>query len=184
MGIKQPISDLLTKLSALQVVNRDGQTVNLYARIWNNNIEKLRKGESYVIPFPAAFVEVVNQVTYERLGEGLLAADVSFRIHLVHEFLNADGTFEQDLEIFDLRDEIIRNLQHVNAQLTNCTPLSMVGEQMDYDHDNLYHYVMDFVCNFIDTTGSKLDANHPEAYRYSTPPTAPVFTKQVYHIPQ
>jgi hypothetical protein len=69
------------------------------------------------------------------------------------------------------------------------------GEQQDYDHDNIYHYIISFVCNFIDSKGSPYDIDRT-TYFYKTPPTDvdivktvgtnPVFNdiNQPYKIPQ
>lgn len=168
-GIKQPLQDMLTKLATLQVVNGDGDTVDLYARVWNNQIRYETDGTLYNFPKPAAFVEVVSPATFEVLGQGYRSADISFRIHIGHENYNNEGTFEQDLLIFDLRDKVIALL--TGYRPTNCGPLNAVSEQQDFEHSNVYHYTIDFVTNFTDTTGSRLDADNPNKYIDSVPPT-------------
>lgn len=168
-GIKAPLQDVLTKLSTLQVVNGDGATVNMYCRVWNNQIRYEEDGQLYNFPKPAAFIEVVSPATFEILGQGYRSSDISFRIHLTHENYNNEGTFEQDLLIFNLRDSVIALLTAYRP--TNCGPLNCVSEQQDFEHTNVYHYILDFVTNFTDTVGSKLDAGHPDAYIDSTPPT-------------
>ena len=192
-GIKAPIQDILTKLATIQVVNSDGNTVELYARIWNNQIETERAGDSYVYPKPAAFVEVVSPVIFEEIGQNLRSADIGISIHLVHEYYNQDGTFEQDLQVFDLRDQIIAALSQFKP--TGCGQLVSTGEQQDYDHDNIYHYIISFVCNFIDSKGSPYDLGRG-IYIEKEPPTdvnivvakddQPVFNpiSQPYTIPQ
>ena len=168
-GIKAPLQDLLTRLTTLQVVNGDGNTVSLYTRVWNNQIRYETDGTLYNFPKPAAFIEVVSPATFETVGQGYQSCDVNFRIHLSHENYNNEGTFEQDLLIFDLRDRVRALL--TGFKPTNCGPLNVIAEQQDYEHDNCYHYILDFVTNFTDTTGSKLDANHPDKYVESVPPT-------------
>lgn len=154
-GIKQPIQDVLAKLASIQVTNNDLQTVGLYSRIWNNQLADIRDGKIYEWPRPAAFVEVISPVTFEVIGLGFRSADVGFRIHLIHEFYNQDGTFEQDLAIFDLRDTVLLNLSQYCP--TACGPLNCMNETQDYNHDNLYHYTLDFVANFTDSKGSMFD---------------------------
>jgi hypothetical protein len=169
-GIKQPIQDVLTLLATMQVTNNTNQLVNLQPRIWNNQLSRERTGESYDFLKPAVFVEIINNVQYAMLGQGFQSADVGWKIHLIHEMYDAeDGTFDQDLAVFDLRDQIVALLSLY--QPTACGPLVRTSEGQDYDHDNLYHYVIDFVCNFIDSKGSSWD---PSAGKYvnSNPPTA------------
>lgn len=168
-GIAAPIRDLLTKLSAIQVVNNNLNTVDLYTRIWNNQVQTERDGKETVYPKPAAFVEVLSPANYDVIGQGYRSVDLSFRIHFVHEFYNTDGTFEQDLAIFDLRDKIIGAL--TGQKLTGCGPLNCMVEAQDFNHDNIYEYVMDFVCNFTDSTGSREDENNPNKFIDSEPPT-------------
>lgn len=167
-AILQPIQDILTKLATLQVVNGDGKTVDLYARVWNNQLKFEHEGKSYNFPKPAAFLEVINEAKYEELGIGFQSCDVGFRVHIVHEYYNADGTFEQDLTIFALRDSVVALLSLY--QPTACGPMVRTHETQEYDHDNVYHYVIDFVTHFIDSKGSKYD---PSTGKYidTTPPT-------------
>ncbi|MEI8111164.1 MAG: hypothetical protein WCH59_09265 [Chitinophagia bacterium] len=192
-GIKAPIQDILTKLSTIQVTNGDGNTVSLYSRIWNNQIEAEKAGETYAYPKPAAFVEVVSPAIFEEIGQNFRSADIGISIHLVHEYYNQDGTFEQDLEVFDLRDKVIEALSQYKP--TGCGQLVSTGEQQDYDHDNIYHYVISFVCNFIDSKGSPYDPSRG-LYVDKQPPTdlqvnvtdadTPIFSPipQPYKIPQ
>ena len=154
-GIRPAIQDILTKLSAVAVTNADGYATTLYSRLWNNQLRDLEGDKGYAWPMPAAFVEVVSPVSYDILGLGFRSADIGIKIHLIHEFLNQDGTFEQDLTIFDLRDQIIKGLSQYCP--TACGALNCISESNDSDHDNLVHYVMEFVCNFIDSKGSPLE---------------------------
>ena len=162
-GIRQPLQDILTKLTAIKVANLDGQTVSLHARIWNSQLDFMEDGSGYLFPRPAAFVEVVNDVQYEIMGQGFRNADISFRIHLIHDFYNNDGTYDQDLGIFDLRDQVLANSNNPdNAGLsfyvpTDCTPLICVSETQEYNHKNVYHYILNFVANFTDSKGSSFD---------------------------
>lgn len=153
-GIKAPVVDIINLLQTINVRNGDGNTVPLRARIWNNQLRQEVHGELYNFPKPAVFLEVIPGAKYEQMGTGYQSADIGWRVHLVHEFYDAqDGTMEQDLEVFDLRDQIITKLSFYEA--TACGPLVKTGEDQDYDHTNVYHYMIDFICDFIDSKGSK-----------------------------
>lgn len=162
-GILQPIQDVLTALSAMVVTNQDNQQVSLFSRIWNKQLDYLKDGTGYVFPRPAAFVEVINGVSYQVMGEGFRNADLVFRIHLVQDYYNEDGTMEQDLLIFALRDLVASNSNNPNNPglsffvPTCCTPLVCISETQDFGHDNVYHYIMDFSCNFTDSKASPYD---------------------------
>jgi len=168
-GILIPIQDFLTKLRTITVKNGDGNDVVPHVRIWNNQLNQIKDGKYPAVPCPAFFVEVVNDAVYENIGQYFRAADLSFRVHIVHEFYDAqDGTFEQDLLVFDLRDKVVANLS--GFELTACGPLNVMTETQDYEHDNQYHYILDLACNFIDSIGSKYDPAHPQAYTENVPP--------------
>lgn len=168
-GIKQPIQDILAKLSTLQFLNQDNQTVALFARIFNDQYKKLDKGEIQTFPLPAGFLQVLNPLNLKRIGAGFDAADVIFRIHLGHWFTDAmDGTFEQDLPIFDLRDQVVALLS--DFQPSGCGLLMHTADNQNYEHTNVYVYELDFNCHFIDSKGSPYDPAST-VYKDSIPPT-------------
>lgn len=146
-GIKQPILDVMTQLRiqvpALQTI-----------RIYNDQITREKEGRYPNYAKPAAFVEVLNDIEWNNLEGGVSAADLGFRVHIVHEFYDAqDGSFEQDLEVFDLRDSVIAALMLYEP--TACSAMQKTTEVPDYTHDNLYVYMIDFVTHFIDDKGAK-----------------------------
>lgn len=160
-GIVDPIKDILTQLGKITELN--------FIRVWNNQVERLEKDENYSFLMPAAFIEVISPNSYLPIGEGFSEGDIVFSIHLVAEELDAgDGTMDQNLTIFILRDKVIGVLNRFQA--TGCSLMYLISEQQDYDHTNVYHYTLDFKCSFIDSKGSPYD---PEATTYITkePPT-------------
>jgi hypothetical protein len=168
-GIKPSILDVLTKLSTIQVLNQDLQTVPLYTRIFNNQIVRQLNGKIAAYPLPAAFVEVIKPSNFNRLLNGVSESDIIFRIHLQHWFTDAqDGTFDQDLPIYDLRDAVIANLSDFRP--TACGNLCLTAESQDYNHDDIYVYLIEFTTGFIDSKGSKYDVGRTD-YQNSTPPT-------------
>jgi hypothetical protein len=147
-GLKQPLNDMLALCGTVPGIQ--------YVRVWNNQLSMERAGKLYDYPKPAIFVEIVSNPVYQELGQYMQDTDLGFRLHLIHEYYDAqDGTFEQDLVVFDLRDAINRTVTSV--MMTACGPLVKRTEGQDYDHDNLYHYIIEYTCSFIDSTGSPLD---------------------------
>lgn len=168
-GIKQPIQDVLTRLATIQVQNNELVTVPLYTRIFNNQPNRQREGKIQAYQLPAAFVEVIKPEKFNRLLNGVSESDIVFRIHLQHQFTDAqDGTFDQDLLIFDLRDLVIASLSDFRP--TACGNLMLLYEGQDYDHDDVYVYLIEFTCSFIDSKGSPYDPGSGK-YINSTPPT-------------
>lgn len=167
-GIKQPLQDILTKLATLDVTDQNGRTVKLYARVWNNQVDFEKEGELYNYPKPAAFVEMVSPMVFEEIGLNFRSVDLGIIIHLVHEYYNGEGTFEQDLAIFDLRDQVIALLSQY--QPAACGPMVAVNEAQEFDHDNLYHYQITFAANFTDSKASPYDVGRG-IYIDKEPPT-------------
>jgi hypothetical protein len=167
-GIKQPIQDVLSRLAAIPVQNQDLQNTTLYTRIFNNQPKLQSTGKIQAYPLPAAFVEVISPARYNRLLNGVAESDIVFRIHLQHWFTDAqDGTFDQDLPIFDLRDAVIGCL--ANHRPTNCGNLCFTAESQDYSHYNTYEYLLEFTTAFTDGTGSPYNTG-PNNYLNSIPP--------------
>lgn len=168
-GIKAPIQDILTRLATISPVDQDNSANPLYARVWNNQLKQLTSGETYSFPRPCAFLELPNPTQYNRLLNAIDEADVVFRVHIAHDYYDAeDGTFEQDLTIFDLRDQIVALLSQYSP--TGCGTMVRIAEEQDYSHTNIYHYIIDFKCAFIDSKGSPFDSAS-NAYTESVPPT-------------
>lgn len=168
-GIKAPITDIVNKLKTLSWPNNSGDSPPIYSAVWNNQFKLLAEGESYMFPLPAAFVETILPNNYTQLAYGITESDVTFRIHLGLEQIDAgDGTMDQNLSIFDFRNAIIALL--TDFEPTACSMLMKTSESQEYNHNNLYHYTIDFICSFIDDRGSK----YPTLQ--STPPTDPQIT--------
>lgn len=158
MALRQAIQDVLTRLSAISVTTADQQQTTLYTRIWNNQVEKLRQGASQVFPMPCAFVETMVESGQARpIGGGYTSIPIVFRIHFLNMHLNTEGSFEQDLTIYSLRDAGMRKLNQFKP--SGCGYLALALEMQDFDHDALHHYYIDFETEFIDSTGSIDDAD-------------------------
>lgn len=155
-GIKDAITDLLAKLQTSSIS---------FARVWNNQLEYIEAQQIEAIPFPCAFVEVASPSDYAQLAFGVTVSDIVFRVHVCAvEMDAADGTIGQNLSIFTLRDEIIALL--TGFQLSGCSSLMKTSESQDYAHTNIYHYILEFTCSFIDNKG---DSRQSETE--SIPPT-------------
>ena len=157
-GIKAPIVDIINKLKTLQLPNNAGNSPGLYSAVWNEQLQRLEEGESYPFNLPAAFVELLMSNNYQQLGSGITASDLTFRIHLAMEQIDAgDGDLDQNLTIFEYRDAIVDLLTHFEP--TACSMLMHVNNEQDYGHNNVYVYLIDFTCHFIDDKGSRYPTN-------------------------
>ena len=144
-GIASVFSSLITQIKTIGTFQ--------FVHIWNNQLQQLIDGETYVFPFPNAFVEIIAPNDYLPLGQGYSATDIIIRIHIGHEEYDAgNGNFEENVNVFTYRDAIIKSLN--SFQPTSCSSMMKVSEQQDYSHKNVYHYIVDFSCSFIDSKGS------------------------------
>ena len=158
--MKAAIRDILTRLRTIEF--RGGGAFSFVA-VWNDQLSRMAEGTGYSLPMPAAFVEII-QNPWQLLGMGVSIADIIVRFHIAHQQYDAgDGTLDQDLDVYDLRDAVLEAF--VGYQAAKCSSLGRIGEQPDYAHNNIYHYTIDFTCCIVDTAGSPLD---PDANVYIT----------------
>lgn len=142
-GINEPILDLLALIETSSIK---------FARVWNNQFQYMEEQQIESFPFPCAFVEV--QMPNDNAGLGITVADVVFRTHIGQvEYDSQMGTMEQNLSIFAFRDEMIALLTY--KELTGCSGLQKINEEQDYSHTNVYHYIIDWKCSFVDTKGDR-----------------------------
>lgn len=166
-GIKQALQDVLGQVTALTAPA--GGSLFSYVRVFNDHFTRLERGEIEAFPLPCALIEIIRPLDFVPIGVGLEQADVTWRIHIGMEQLDAqDGTMEQNLDIFDqFRDILVAGLSGFKP--TACGSLFRTAEEPDYTHTNVYHYIVDFKCGFIDSKGSPYDAASGQ-YIYTTPP--------------
>jgi len=155
MGIRESIESILGQIRTVEVTNNDGQIVSIYTRVWNNQTELKKQGATYSYPTPAAFVEWQFGQGIP-IGQGATAYDVTFRVMIEHQQLDAgDGTYEQDLDFTDIVNSIHRALNRFKP--ANCSHLQRVGVQLDYAHDNTYLCVVEYASHFVDLVASDED---------------------------
>jgi len=126
-----------------------------FVQMWNNQLESLRTADTeanimYSFGLPALLIEFRSLET-EQLGNGnQIYPDLIIRIHILHRLEDAgDGTLEQNLAVLDLRDAVQLTLQ--NFRPAGASEFIRVKQEMDYNHNNVYHYIMDYASTFVDT---------------------------------
>lgn len=147
MSLKTVITDIMTRLREIEEVK--------FVHVFNDQFEYMEQQQSYSFPFPCVFVEIINPAAFAQLGGGYQQADLDIRIHIgMEQYDSGDGNMEQNLDIFDLRDLVFQKLSLYKP--TMCSELFKVAEEQDYQHSNIYHYLMDFRTCLIDKTASTL----------------------------
>jgi len=142
--IKDVFQDLLTKIETVDSFQ--------YVRVFNNQFAQMEAGTVESFPMPFALVEIIIPQNYDQLAIGYTISDLIIRVHIgMVEYDSGDGTFEQNLNIFALRDSIIGLFQYYEP--VGCSGMMKIAEQQDYEHTNVYHYTVDFKCSFVDSAG-------------------------------
>ena len=143
-SIKAPLEEIKQRL-------RDSVD-GLHVVTYNNQFEYMEQGAEQAYPLPAVFVEIVAPQERMQIGNGLIEGEVVFRAHVAHvEYDAQDGTMNENKAVYDLKDSVVKAL-HLYKPVA-CSNLFLVAESQDYEHTNLYHYILDFKCSFIDDTG-------------------------------
>ena len=145
-GIKDVVNSIVAQLQTVAEL----QTV----RVFNNDFKMMEAGKTELFAFPCAFVQILSVSNFIPVGAGCESADLTVRILIGHEYYNGYG-FNQDLDVFDLKDKVVRAMY--NFQATACSPFQRVNEEQSFDHDNIYIYTVDFSTSFIDSKASDYD---------------------------
>lgn len=157
MGLKAFVNNILTHAEAIPV---SGGT--FHVDIWNNQVQFMRDRTIEAIPLPALFVEVLF-TNGGHDAERMTTRDVQVRLHIVMEKLNTEGTFARNTVIYDYRDLVLQYFSKWHVSTGNnpyeFTPFQYTGEEPQYDHDNLYEYVLEFSTTFSQVLGNYQDIN-------------------------
>jgi len=142
--MKQFILDLRAKLTSINVVTADGITTPLYTILWNNQIEYLRQGLTLALPNLCAFIEIIVDSSNSIGGRSYnLENDLTINIHLMHTHYSTESMQDENLLVYDFRKLVIDALYDFKANNMVAT-FDKVGETMDFDHDNIYHYILSY----------------------------------------
>ena len=132
----------------LAMTGGTGSTIFNHTMVWNNQLNHLINSDDYSFGLPAVLIEMGTE-NYGDLGQNYMAVDMILKYHIIQDFYNGPNMSE-NLTIFALRDAVIKEF---NAyQPTGGGFMSTNNEYQDYDHTNLYHYVIEYVFHFIDDT--------------------------------
>lgn len=145
-----------------------------FIQMFNNQFELIESQETYSFPFPCCFIEFLADNPVQQLGNGVQIYDpLTVRIHIGHDFYNAiDGTQEQDLEVFDLKQKVFKALNKFEPN--GATVFIRFSETQDTNHTNVYHFIQDYKTNYVDW-----DRSEPINPTASTPP----ITLTINHTP-
>lgn len=154
MGLKETILSICQKLATIPVTTLDGLASTMYVRIWNDQIERKKEGRGYIYQTPACFVELTINES-ETLGQGATGHDAIVRVLLEQNNYNTEGSYDEDLDIFALRDKVHQALNGFKP--ANASPLVIGAPVLDHNHDNTYLCALEYRTHITDLTGSIYD---------------------------
>ncbi len=141
--MQEVFNELLAKLRTISALP--------YYNIWNNQFLQIKEGKEYQFPLPACFLEIENTIEHKQLIQQSTSSQLNINFHLLFDFYDAgNNDFEKNLSVYTLRDNLILNL--ISFVVSGCSPLQLISEQQDYDHDNLTHYIFTMQCEYIENT--------------------------------
>lgn len=123
-----------------------------HLKIYNSQLDYLEKGGEYAFSFPAVFIELQTD-SFEQLPNEYQNIDIVYKFHIVQDYYNSDLNLEQNLSIFDLRDILVKKLSFFKPTKGGIIVKSV--EQQDFNHSNVYHYILEYKGHFIDDAAVK-----------------------------
>lgn len=156
MTIKDAIIDVITKLRTIPGLK--------VVRMFNDQFNRLQTGEENPIDFPSVFIEILSPAAYKEIGGGLSAGDLTWRIHIADQELDAgSGNMDQNLKVYDLRDKVHKALNLFRP--SGSSHFQKSTETADYSHKGVYHYIIDYRSELIESSGA------PTGFIIKQPPT-------------
>lgn len=118
-------------------------------RVWNNQVLAVVEERLPLFQSPAVFI-APRPETIMQLGEGVQLYDpLDIDIHIVHWQLDSkDGNLDQNLDVFDFADLVFLALQKFKPD--GAGTFVRVGQQHDYEHAGLYHFIQTYRTNYVD----------------------------------
>lgn len=134
-----------------------------YVQKWNNQLARIMKeggADMQMFPFPAVLPAFLTGDIMQ-LGENVQMYDpFEFELHILDWQIDAgDGTFEQNLKVYDLVKKIQKAVQKFQPGLKSEEDLAgccvRVAEYEDNDHNGLTHFVIKYRTTFIDNSNQE-----------------------------
>ncbi len=147
-GIVDAINDILAKC-----VTPIGNYPPLFKKIdvWNNQLRYEKDGIGYSFPTPAIYLEM-KQINSKQLGMGVNIVSYDVIFHIIHTQLNNGNLLDRNTQVLNLKDFVKKKFEYYQpAQMGR---LGFIRGQQDFEHDNVYHFVMTFKGTLVDTWGN------------------------------
>ena len=152
---RQFFNDIKSQLLTLQ---SGGQPIIKYITRWNNQLELLydengAKVEAFLMP--AVFISFKASEIMQ-LAQGVqLIENMIIDLHILDWQIDAtDGTMEQNLHIYDLKEQIysVMNKFKVNTTTDSAGTFMRIAEEDDDKHMAVYHFVQRYKTSYVNNS--------------------------------
>ncbi len=141
-----------------QIMERVNRNYFNTVAVYNKQVQRMLRGDGYSFQLPALFVEV-EEDNYQALLNGITSSDLIINFHIIMEELDSgDGNLDQNINIFQYRNNIKSTFSLFKLQQGG--PFVWLDEDEDYNHDNIYHYILGYKCYYIDFVGERKYPNY------------------------
>jgi len=134
LGIKSRLESNVSQLQTIRLFNDQFNKSNNDDSTFNNE---------QAFAYPCCFIEFINDAPMVSQGAGAKRLEVEIRLHLGFESYELE-----DLDIFDLVESVQIALDGYST--TSFTPLTYLAQRMDYNHNNVYIYQLEYSCIYED----------------------------------
>jgi hypothetical protein len=141
-----------------------------WVAIWNGQINKMHDAKAFAIQNPSAYIQIETN-DFKQLGESYQGVDLHIDIHIISEELDAgDGDIDSQISVFKLRDDVVKTFSLYKTNMGGF--MVKINETQDYNHTNLYHYIIQYVIHYIDDTAKPHNI-------FTIPPTKVIINKNI-----
>lgn len=122
----------------------------LYVQMYNGQFDQEENQAIYALPEKFCLVEFEDDQQFNQLGGGYQIVDPLFITLHISDVLynNTDGTQEQNLDIFPLKQKVFLAMQKFEP--AGAVAFMRVSETHDKAHKARYHYIQKYQTNYID----------------------------------
>lgn len=131
-----------------------------YINIYDMQVDEMIQSDAnsnYSFKTPSFFVEIILGTGVSWNDDFTSYPEALLKFYLINTVLHSGDDMEQNLKIFDIRDQTVAAFK--NSQISWCSDPILVEDEMDYKHGSIYKYKLSFKTNFIDSKGSIYDVD-------------------------
>ncbi len=166
-------TDIITRID--EIKHTDGNPVFNTRAIFNKQIDRAKTAKGYSFWDPSVFIEMKSS-NEGSIGGQLTYADLAITFYISMFQLNGwdNASLDENLYIFHLRNLIKSNFSMFKA--TQCGLFNWVGEEQQFDHDQIYTYKLTYKCYYIDQIAYPINTHREYNFSGATLSLTAIYT--------